>query len=76
MLLQQTGGNLKLINAEPRHMEETINKLKECGCNIKIEKDQIYLKAPEKLCHVDIETEPYPVSVSYKNLKLQTNREY
>lgn len=60
MLLQQTDGNLKLINAEPRHMEKTIDKLKECGCNIEIEKDQISLKAPEKLRHVDIETEPYP----------------
>ena len=53
-------GSIKLINAEPRHMEKTLDKLKECGCNISIEKDQILLKAPEKLSNVDIETEPYP----------------
>ena len=53
-------GNIKLINAEPRHMEKTLDKLKECGCDISIEKDQILLKAPEKLCNVEIETEPYP----------------
>ena len=60
MLLQQTNGNIKLINAEPSHMEKTLEKLKECGCNIIIERDQILLKAPEKLFKVDIETEPYP----------------
>lgn len=53
-------GSIKLINVEPRHMEKTLDKLKECGCNISIEKDQILLKAPEKLSNVDIETEPYP----------------
>ena len=53
-------GSIKLINAEPKHMEKTLDKLKECGCNISIEKDQILLKAPEKLSNVDIETEPYP----------------
>ncbi len=53
-------GNIKLINAESSHMEKTLDKLKECGCDISIEKDQISLKAPEKLCHVEIETEPYP----------------
>ena len=41
-------------------MEKKIKKLKECGCDISIEKNQISLKAPEKLSHVDIKTEPYP----------------
>lgn len=53
-------GEVKLKNTEPRHMEETINKLKECGCSIKVDKDAIYLKAPERLKSVDIETKPYP----------------
>ena len=41
-------------------MEETINKLKECGCSIELDTDSIYLKAPERLKCVNIETEPYP----------------
>ncbi len=53
-------GSIKLINTEPRHMEKTLEKLKECGCDISIEKNQISLKAPEKLSYVDIKTEPYP----------------
>ncbi len=60
MLLQQMDGDIKLANAEPKHMEKTLDKLKECGCVISIEKDQISLKAPDKLKTVDIETEPYP----------------
>ena len=54
-------GDIKLTNTEPKHMEETINKLRECGCSIKINNDSsICLIAPEKLKSVDIETEPYP----------------
>ena len=41
-------------------MEETINKLRECGCRIELNNDTIYLKAPDTLKSVDIETEPYP----------------
>ena len=55
-----TNGNIKLVNAEPSHMKKTLDKLKECGCEMSIEKDKIVLYAPEKLCHVEIETEPYP----------------
>ena len=53
-------GDIKLINVEPRYMEKTLDKLKECGCNISIKEDQILLEAPEKLSNVEIETEPYP----------------
>lgn len=41
-------------------MEKTLNKLKECGCKIQLNDDSIYLKAPERLRGVNIETEPYP----------------
>ncbi len=41
-------------------MKETINKLKECGCSIELNNDSIYLKAPERLKGINIETQPYP----------------
>ena len=41
-------------------MEETINKLRECGCSIEVNNDTIHLKAPERLKSVNIETKPYP----------------
>lgn len=41
-------------------MEETINKLRQCGCNIKVNNDTIYLDSPERLKAIDIKTEPYP----------------
>lgn len=53
-------GEVKIKNTEPKHMKETINKLKECGCSIKLEDHSIYLKAPERLKSISIETEPYP----------------
>lgn len=53
-------GNVKLINVESKHLEGTINKLRECGCSINIEDNSIYIEAPKELNHVDIETEPYP----------------
>lgn len=53
-------GEIKITDTEPKHLEATINKLKECGCNIKITENEIYLKAPKILKSVNIETEPYP----------------
>lgn len=53
-------GEIKITEVEPRHLGETIKKLKECGCDIKIDDNEIYLKAPKKLRAVNIETEPYP----------------
>lgn len=53
-------GEIKITNAEPKHLKETIQKLKECGCYVKIEKGDIYLNAPKTLKAVNIETQPYP----------------
>lgn len=53
-------GEIKITSIEPKHLEATINKLKECGCNIKTSENEIYLRAPKILKSVNIATEPYP----------------
>ena len=53
-------GEIRIIDTQPKHLGEIIQKLKECGCYIQIDKNEIYLKAPQKLRAVNIETQPYP----------------
>ncbi len=55
-----SGGEVTVLEIEPKHIKKTINKLRECGCNIKVEENKVYLKAPQILKAIDIETEPYP----------------
>lgn len=55
-----TGGNIILKGVVPDHITPVIEKLEECGCKIKIKKEEILLQAPKKLKAVDIKTMPYP----------------
>ena len=55
-----TGGNIKLQKVIPEHIKTLLNKLEEMGCDIKVDKTEITLKAPKKLKAVDIKTLPYP----------------
>lgn len=55
-----TGGNVKLKNVIPEHINQILAKLEQIGCEIEVEKRNIYLKAPKKLKAVDIKTMPYP----------------
>lgn len=56
-----TGGELSLTNVNCDHIRAITSKLREVGCNICEDKDEIYLKAPESLQSVDlIRTQPYP----------------
>lgn len=55
-----TGGNIKLKKVIPEHIETLTNKLEEMGCEIQINKNEIFLKSPKKLNAVDIKTLPYP----------------
>lgn len=55
-----TGGEITLTKVVPEHIETLINKLEEMGCNLKITKNEIHLKAPKRLKPVDIKTLPYP----------------
>lgn len=55
-----TGGNIKLEKVIPNHIKTLLSKLEEMGCDIKVYKNEIILKAPKKLRAVDIKTLPYP----------------
>lgn len=55
-----TNGNLVLKKVNPSHITPIIDKLKETGCKLKVEKNEIEIIAPRKLKAVDIKTMPYP----------------
>ena len=55
-----TGGEVILKKIIPEHLSPVLDKLRECGCEIQIGKNQVYLKAPKKLKAVNIKTMPYP----------------
>ena len=60
MQQQQINGEIRVTDTKPLHLEETLRKLEQIGCCINVDKDDIYLKAPEILKAVDLETQPYP----------------
>jgi UDP-N-acetylglucosamine 1-carboxyvinyltransferase len=56
-----TGGELLLENCQPRHLGTLIDKLKECGVDIRCEgEDGLRLKATRKLLAADVTTKEYP----------------
>ncbi|NLL70856.1 MAG: UDP-N-acetylglucosamine 1-carboxyvinyltransferase [Epulopiscium sp.] len=56
-----SGGEALLHNAQSKHLYAIISKLREMGCMIQEEKDQMYIKAPSHLKAIDtIRTYPYP----------------
>lgn len=55
-----TGGNIKLTNVYPEHIEPIINKLEEANCEIIVGKNTVEIKAPKRVKAVDIKTMPYP----------------
>lgn len=55
-----TGGNVRLQKVIPEHIQTLLNKLEEMGCDVKIEKNEVILRAPKRLKAVDIKTLPYP----------------
>jgi UDP-N-acetylglucosamine 1-carboxyvinyltransferase len=56
-----TGGELLLSCCEPRHLTSVIDKLQECGVEIRSEgKDCLRVRAGEKLVAADLNTEEYP----------------
>lgn len=55
-----TGGDIKVKKVEPEHIAAVLAKLEEMGCNIEVNKNEIYLKTSKRLKAVDIKTLPYP----------------
>ena len=56
-----SGGEIRVLDVIPRHIESVLDKLRESGCTIETGDDWVYLKAPEtRLKPVSIRTAPYP----------------
>jgi len=56
-----TGGELLLTHCEPQHLAAVINKLRECGVEIKCEGNgALRVRAAKKLVAADVTTEEYP----------------
>ncbi len=56
-----TRGEVLVKGIIPEYLRSTLHKLKETGCTIKImNKENIFIKAPEKLKSVNIKTMPFP----------------
>jgi UDP-N-acetylglucosamine 1-carboxyvinyltransferase len=56
-----TGGELLLTHCEPKHLTAIIDKLRECGVEIKCEgKSGMRVRAGKRLVGADVSTEEYP----------------
>ena len=56
-----TGGELFIENTEPKHLSATIDIVKKTGAVVKINKNSLYIDAPEKINAIEkIATNVYP----------------
>ena len=55
-----TGGDVLVKNVIPKHLEATISKLLEIGCEIEEFDTEVRVKAPAKLSSANVKTLPYP----------------
>ena len=55
-----TGGKIILNEVNPNHISAVLNKLEECGCEIRFTDKVIELKSPKRLKPLEIKTLPYP----------------
>lgn len=55
-----SGGKVRLKEVVPEHLVPLLDKLQECGCEIKRTRNEIFLEAPKKLKAVNVKTMPYP----------------
>ena len=56
-----SGGEIRINDVIPRHLEAVLDKLREAGCGLKSGEDWIELTSPEsRLRSVNIRTAPYP----------------
>lgn len=55
-----TGGEITLEQARSCDLDAVLDKLTAAGCKIETDESRIWLKAPEKLCSIDVFTQPFP----------------
>ena len=54
------GGEIRLTGTSASYLDAVIDKLMDAGCDIRVERDAILLKAPQKPISVSLRTSPYP----------------
>ena len=56
-----SGGEIRINDVIPRHLEAVLDKLREAGCGLKAGEDWVELTSPEsRLRSVNIRTAPLP----------------
>jgi len=55
-----TGGSVRLTHTSANYLDSVLQKLRETGCEVVAQGDEILLKAPPRLKAVSLRTEPYP----------------
>lgn len=55
-----TGGDVKILNCDPSHIDPLITKLTETGMSIEPIPGGVHVKGREKIMSVDVKTLPYP----------------
>lgn len=55
-----TGGEIALTGAVAGDMGAVLDKLRKAGCEIACEKRRVMLRAPARLCAVEVSTQPFP----------------
>ena len=55
-----TGGNVKITNVNPSHIEPILDKLEETNCVLERGKNYVQIKVPRRIKAIDIKTMPYP----------------
>jgi len=55
-----TGGNVKLLNCEPSHLESVIHKLRLTGSTVTVDGNSLNVRGGETISSIDIKTMPYP----------------
>jgi UDP-N-acetylglucosamine 1-carboxyvinyltransferase len=60
MMATATGGEVRVENVIPKHLDSVSAKLREAGVIIEENGDWVFVRAPEKLKAVNVKTLPYP----------------
>lgn len=55
-----TGGDVKAVGCEPKHLDAIIEKLRATGATIEVENRSIRVKGSGRIASVDLTTLPYP----------------
>ena len=64
-----TGGEIRLRNARPEHMEMVLKRFADMGLRISPEHDGMSVWSPQRMTSIDVATLPYPgIATDYKPL--------